>query len=124
MEFREALDAVEKRLKLLRVSVIAHPPRQLPTSQSVFFGAIQKKRVTQDGGNEIRITLIATTSSQTDGKFDELEEITDRIDAVVDLNDIDGLDVTMLDGDEWSMGEIEVAGVSYFGARCELTVHY
>lgn len=124
MEFREALDAIEARLKLLRVNVIPHPPRDLPSAKSVFFGAIRKARVTQDGSNEITVTLIATTSSQTDGHFDELEEITDLIDAVIDANDIDGIDLTTLNGEEWSMGEIEVGGMTYFGARVDMTVHY
>lgn len=123
MEFREALDALEARLKLLRVTVIPHPPRDLPASKTIFFAAIRKGRVTQDGGDEIRLTIIATTSSQTDGKFDELEEITDDIDAVIDANDIDGVDWTTGDS-EWDMGVIEVAGSQFFGARVDVTVHY
>lgn len=124
MEFRQALAAIADRLKPLRVSVIPHPPRQLPTTRSVFFGAIQKSRVSQDGGNELVLTLIVTTSSQTDGQFDELEELTDRIDTIIDANDIDGVDLTIEAGNEWSMGEIDVAGTTYFGARADVTVHY
>lgn len=124
MDFRQALDAVEARLKLTRRQVIPNPPRQLPTNAAVFFASIDKQRVSQDGGNEIRLGLIATTSSQHDWKFDELQEATDVIDAVVDANDIDGIDLTMLDGDGWSMGLVEVGGVAFFGARCDLTIYY
>lgn len=124
MEFHEAVTALGERFKRLRINVVPHPPRDLPTSKSIFFGAIRKSRVTQDGDNEVRVTLFATVSGQTDGDFLELMELTDQVDDVIDAQDITGVTLTVVDGDEWDMGETTVGGVNYLGASVDVVMSY
>lgn len=109
------------------VTCVPQPPRQVASAPAVFFAALRKQRFAQGGVDALTITLLAVVDNPEEFAFDELDDLTDRIDTLFDatrsFGDADQFDLVPTD-DDWLIGLHEIGGQGLFGAMLDVQVHY